>query len=102
MKRAAGSMVLLAALGGCVTTEGGPNMDPAPWSRQVACNGANCGGGSPLAVAGLQGSWGQPVPMASPYSCVPNAPTDTEAARAMLAQSVPLDLVQQAKFTPGA
>jgi hypothetical protein len=38
--------------------------------------------------------------MAAPYSAAP--PSGKEAAMAMLAGSVPLDIVQQAKFTPGA
>src|SRR5262249_23494190 len=48
----------------------------------------------PPRVSGLQGPWGEPVTMAAPYSA---SPPGAEAARVMMAQSVPLELVQ-----PGA
>jgi hypothetical protein len=94
MKRTAGAMVLLAALGGCVTTEQGP-------SPGFGCG--NCGGWGSRApnVPGIQGPWGQPVTMAAPYLAAP--PTGSEAARAMMARSVPMDLVQAAASSrPGA
>ncbi|HMC64375.1 MAG TPA: hypothetical protein VKI65_05500, partial [Gemmataceae bacterium] len=80
MKRTAGAWLLLAALSGCVSMEydtDGPR----------GC----CGGGSPPAVPGVQGPWGQPVPMVAPYSAAP--PTDN-TARAMMSQSIPLSMVQ--------
>src|SRR5712692_7382563 len=87
MKRTAGALVLLAAVGGCTA------MDQR-YSAGSLCG--SCGGYSngPPRVSGLQGPWGQPVAMIAPYS---SSPPGAEAARAMMAQSVPLELVQ-----PGA
>lgn len=84
MKRTASALVLLAAVGGCVTMDQGP-------SASSGCG--SCGGwtSGPPRVPGVQGPWGQPVAMAAPYSA---SPPGAEAARAMLAQSVPLELVQ--------
>ena len=50
------------------------------------------------AVPGFQGPYGQPVPVAAPYSVHP--PTGADLARQMVRRSVPLDLVQQAGFAP--
>src|SRR5581483_6022785 len=47
---------------------------------------------APPTVPGFQGPWGQPVAMAAPYSASP--PGGAEAARAMMAQSIPMDMVQ--------
>src|SRR5882724_8694973 len=99
MKRTAGTMVLLAALGGgCVTT----GQDTAPWNHAPSGGGGGCPGcgSSTAGVPGMQGPWGQPVAMAFPYSANPNLANGSEAAKAMLAQSMPVDLVQQASFTP--
>jgi hypothetical protein len=76
-------MVLLAALSGCMSTGRGPDMASAH---------VGCSGGRALEVPGVQGPWGTPVAMAFPYSAT-RSPGET-AARAMLAQSVPLDAVQ--------
>ena len=88
MKRIAGVWVLLATLGGCVTTETG--------------SGPSCGGGNGTTAAtipGVQGPWGQPVPMMTP---APSGYTLTEAqARSMMNRSVPLDQVLAAKATSG-
>src|SRR5437660_12601758 len=96
MKRSAGAMVLLAAMSGCMCT----GTDHAPWS-QPANSGGMCGGGSPPSAPGMQGPWGQPVTMAFPYSANANQVNGAAAARAMLSQSVPLGMVQQAGYTPG-
>src|SRR5262245_31777217 len=93
MKRTAGTMLLLAALGGCVSTDTGVYMGDGGRSRE-----ASCGSRGPVAVPGVQGPYGQPVAMAAPYSYAP--PSGKEAAMAMLSNSVPMDIVQQAKFTP--
>lgn len=80
MKRTAVVGMLAAALSGCATTAHQP------------CH--SCGGGegsSPLTVPGVQGAWGQPVPMQAPYSSL--SPGET-AARAMMAQSVPLEMMR--------
>ncbi len=78
---------MLAALGGCVSTDRGGG-DPS----MGGCMGCYGGGGMARSVPGVQGPWGQPVNMAAPYS---SAHLGGEAAaRAMLAQSVPLGMVQ--------
>jgi hypothetical protein len=87
MKRTAGALVLLAAVGGCMTMDQGHSAGGLCGS----CGGYSSG---PPRVWGLQGPWGQPVAMVAPYSA---SPPGAEAARAMMAQSVPLELVQ-----PGA
>src|SRR5262249_35135687 len=94
MKRTAGTMMLLAPLSGCVTTGGDGTF------MSGDCANGSCGGahGVPT-VPGVQGPHGQPVAMAAPYSYAP--PSGKEAALAMLQNSVPLDLVQQAGYTPG-
>jgi len=48
---------------------------------------------APPSVPGVQGPWGTPVPMVGPYSAHP--PAGSDLARQMMANSVPLDLVQQ-------
>src|SRR5262249_34113760 len=54
----------------------------------------SCGGwaSAPARVPGVQGPWGQPVAMVAPYSASP--PGGAEAARAMMARSMPMDLIQ--------
>jgi hypothetical protein len=56
-------------------------------------DGLHWGVRSTPAVPTLMGPWGQPVPVAAPYTS--SAPSGEAAARAMLAQSMPLDMVQQ-------
>ena len=54
-------------------------------------------------VPGFQGPYGQPVAMAAPYTSAP--PGGADMARAMVRQSVPLELVQQvqqAGYNPDA
>ena len=53
MKRSAGAMVMLAALGGCMSMDHGPSP--------VAVEGQHDGSGH-IAVPGVVGPWGQPVP----------------------------------------
>ncbi len=74
------------SLGGCTSVSGGPDSGgPCP-----SC-GMQGRGYSPPAVPGVQGPWGQAVPMAAPY-CY--APPGAQAAQAMLGNSIPLDMVQ--------
>jgi hypothetical protein len=105
MRRSAAAWLLLAAVGGCMsgggTYPGGANGP--------GCYSAYGPGRCPPAVPGFQGPWGQPVPMTAPYSA---HPPGALAAQAMIAQSVPLDLVargpaganpsgiQQVAYTP--
>jgi hypothetical protein len=89
MKRCAGVLMLLAALGGCVSTGQAP-----PWGSSPSYS--SCGGGQAghaASVPGYQGPWGQPVAMAMPYAADPPGEL---AARAMLANSMPVNMVQQA------
>ena len=85
MKRIAGAFVLLAALSGCVSMDAGPG--------QSGGFGCSMNGGRAPTVDGVQGPWGQPVAMAAPYSYSNQSP-GADAARAMMARSVPMDLVQ--------
>ena len=59
MKRTAGAMMLLAALGGCVSTEHGPSM------ADITNPGAGAGHQT---IPNVQGPWGQPVPY-NPAQC---------------------------------
>lgn len=99
MKRSASALILLAAVGGCVSTETG-----APWTGGQGGGCSTCGP-SGSAVPGVQGPWGQPVAMAAPYSAAP--PGGEAAARAMMNRSMPMNMVQmnngiqQASYHPG-
>ena len=55
--------------------------------------------GSPPSVPGALGPWGQPVPIRGPYAASP--PNGEAAAKAMLAQSVPVDLIQRVGYNTG-
>jgi hypothetical protein len=91
MKRLAGGLVALALTGGGAAALAGPFM-ASYWNKQA---GPCCGSCySTLSVPNAVGPWGQPVPMAAPYTAQP--PDGAAAARAMMAQSVPLDVIQQA------
>ena len=92
MNRAASALIILAAVGGCTSMEHGPTAGGI-------CGGCGSWTSGPARVPGVQGPWGQPVAMAAPYSAAP--PGGAEAARAMMAQSVPMDLIQ-AGATTGA
>src|SRR5205807_7319648 len=83
MKRSAGALFMLAALGGCVSTGSGPGSGGGY---------GGCMAGGALTVPGVQGPWGAPVAMAAPYSATP--PNGEAAAREMLARSVPLEVMQ--------
>jgi hypothetical protein len=104
MRRRAAALLLIIAVGGC-TSGGGPYQGGTP------CAGCYSGfgpGHEPPTVPGFQGPWGQPLPMAAPYSANPPSPFK---AQAMLNQNMPLNLVasqgqansgiQQMAYTPG-
>jgi hypothetical protein len=76
-------MVLLAAMSGCMSMEGGSDMASGPR--------VGCGSGKAREIPGVQGPWGQPVAMAMPYAA--GGSPGVAAAQAMMARSVPLDLV---------
>jgi hypothetical protein len=98
MKRTALAGMLLAAVCGCVSTEGG-RYGGETWNSGGGSNGMTCSVGPPPTVPGVQGPWGQPVPVRGPY--VANAPSGEAAAKAMIATHMPLELVQQVGYTPG-
>jgi hypothetical protein len=95
MKRTAGAWVLLAALAGGAA-HGGQYMSQV-WNPPTP-DGIHWGAHLQPTVPGLMGPWGQSVPMAAPYNASP--PSGDAAARAMLAQSMPLELLQQAGYNP--
>lgn len=87
--------MLLAAVGGCVSSDYGPA--PQIGDAFNGC-GCGCGPGKVPSVPGVQGPWGQPVPMAAPYSS--NPPSEGQA-RAMMSASLPLSMVNMAGL-PGS
>jgi hypothetical protein len=93
MKRTAVALAFVAGLGGCMSVDHGPDM------AGPICSG-NCGQGyGPPAVPGVQGAYGQAVPVLPPYS----APMNARMAHYMMNQSVPLNLTQlQAAGQPAA
>lgn len=77
-------MLLLGLLGGCTSMGTGP----MPAGDGAAGFGVARG---PVPVPGVQGPWGQPVATINPYA---SAPRGEQAARAMMSQSIPLDMLQ--------
>lgn len=92
---------LLAAASGCVTSEGpvssgsGSFMSKA-FEGGLPDTGIRQGVTSGPRVPGAVGPWGAPVQVAAPYGNT--APSGEAAARAMIASSQPLAIVQQTKF----
>ncbi|MHB1422636.1 MAG: hypothetical protein ACYC3I_05460 [Gemmataceae bacterium] len=88
---------LAAVLGlGSASAWGGQFMSQY-WSKSNANpDGVHWGPQYAPQVPTVRGAWGEPVEVAAPYNV--NPPNGTEAARAMLAQSMPLDLVQQSGY----
>jgi hypothetical protein len=100
MKGKACVLTLLALLGtgfGVGEVRAGKFMSKAFGKDQT--DGIHWGVRRMTAVPGMVGPYGQPVPMAAPYTI--NPPTGEDAARAMLATSMPLDVLQQTGFYPG-
>ena len=88
-------MGLMALLGlGTASALGGPYMSQY-WNKGTP-DGIHWGPSYTPSVPTVQGAWGEPVEVASPYNLKP--PTGTDAARAMLAQSMPLELIQQSGY----
>lgn len=71
-------------LGGCMHVDGGPETGGCAghWGRSSG----------PPAVPGVQGAYGQKVPMAAPYTAAP--PQGAMVAQQMMSRSVPLSMVQ--------
>lgn len=94
MKRLAGGLVGLALAGSVAV--GGPFMSGV-WSKNMGCSYGGCR--SAPNVPDVIGPWGQPVPMAMPYAVKP--PDGSAAAQAMLANSLPMDIVQATGLNQG-
>jgi hypothetical protein len=84
MRRYAAAALLLGTLSGCFNLDTGPETGGV---RPLTAQGAG-----PPTVPGFQGPYGQPVPMAAPYSY--NPPRDVFAAQDMLRHSIPMSQVQ--------
>jgi hypothetical protein len=99
MKRIAGALVLLAALGGCMSMDrdtrmtGGQYWGEGPYGHFGVVP-------PPPSVPGVQASGGQPLAMAQPYALSP--PRSDAQAYQMMSRSVPLDLVQTSNQIPGS
>lgn len=95
MKRSWGMLALAVVLGiGAATAHSGPYMRRY-WNKDTP-DGSHWGPHYAEEVPTVVGPWGQPVPVAAPYYS--NPPGGAEAARAMLASSVPLELIQQSGY----
>jgi hypothetical protein len=88
---------LAALLGlGTASALGGQFMSQY-WNKSSAPpDGIHWGPQYPAQVPTVQGAWGAPVEMAAPYNAKP--PSGAAAARAMIASSQPLDLIQQSGY----
>jgi hypothetical protein len=97
MQRIRAIMGLAALLGlGTATALGGPFMSQY-WNKSSATpDGVHWGPQYTPQIPTVQGAWGEPVEVASPYNIKP--PNGADAARAMLAQSMPLELIQQSGY----
>jgi hypothetical protein len=88
MKRKLSALILAAAVGGCASTHGGSTPGAASGTPTVRGSAEYV----PMNVPGVVGPYGQPIPMAAPYTTTP--PHNAAQARRMMADSVPLDYVQ--------
>jgi hypothetical protein len=100
MKQRAGVLILLAALGsgllGGSAAQAGSGRFMSRAFQPTTPDGVSWGVRQVPTVPGMVGPWGQPVEMVAPYTIKP--PTGEDAARAMLAVSMPLELLQQTAY----
>src|SRR5438105_1797187 len=93
MRRNAAAVLMVAALGGCVSCQSGPETGgggPVPhWGKSHG----------PPTVPGVKGPYGESLAMAAPYDSAP--PPNAYMARQMMNQSVPLSAVQMNYPTGG-
>jgi hypothetical protein len=92
------AMIGLATLLGLGTASalGGQFMSQY-WNKNTTPpDGIHWGPQYPVSVPTVQGPRGEPIEMAAPYNAKP--PSGAEAARAMIAASQPLDLIQQSGY----
>src|ERR1700722_14999999 len=85
MKRTMTAFLLAAAVGGCMSADHSADVSSKPVVRAYGENG-------PPSVPGISGPWGQPVPMAAPYTMT-SAHINSWQAQRLMSQSVPLDMV---------
>jgi hypothetical protein len=97
MKRTASALVLLAAVGGCVSNDNGPGVAMGPSS----CPGGACAAQAPRTVNGAVGPWGQPVAAMYPDNTKPL--TGAEYAKLTIANGMnpPDQMIQRALYTQG-
>lgn len=95
MHRIRAMMGLATLLGVGVASAWGGQFMSQYWNKG-APDGVQWGAQYAPTVPTVQGAWGEPVEVAAPYNVKP--PNGADAARAMLAQSMPLDLVQQSGY----
>ena len=97
MQRLRAIIGLAALLGlGTATALGGQFMSQY-WNKStVPPDGIHWGPRYAPEVPTVQGAGGEPVPMAAPYNA--NPPSGAAAARAMIASSQPLDIIQQSGY----
>ena len=87
MKRRVTAFMLAAAVSGCMSTSQNTAETTEPVT--VRASGSDY---IPYKVPGLTGPWGEPIPLAAPYTSTP--PRSASHAKNMMSQSVPLNWVQ--------
>jgi hypothetical protein len=87
MKKSLTALMLAAAVGGCMSTHG-PSPNVGSQTPTVRASGEMV----PMNVPGVVGPYGEPIPVAAPYTSSP--PVSAWQARRMMADSVPLNFVQ--------
>jgi hypothetical protein len=97
MRRLRAILGLAALLGlGTATALGGQFMSQY-WNKDTTPpDGIHWGPRYAPEVPTVQGAWGEPIPMAAPYNAKP--PSGADVARAMIASSQPLDIIQQSGY----
>lgn len=101
MKRIYAGILTMATLSGCVSDKGGGQFMSQHHGAQnfSSTDGIHQGVYAPRTIPGVQGAWGAPVPVSGPYQSI--APSGEAAAKAMIANSVPLSMVQQTHMAAG-
>ncbi len=94
MKRSAVAFSVLAAVGGCMST------DPGPLGGGPPIHGPNTVMGGPATVPYAMGPGGVPVPVRGPQGAG-GAPSGEDAAKAAIARQFPPEIVQQVAYNKG-
>ncbi len=98
MNRKAGTLLLLAALGGSVSHAAGGEFMSRYWKKDPSYGPQVGVRPGPVSVLGLVGPQGQPVPQTAPYSYNPGR----EAAWAMPPMAASPEMLQTAGYLQGA